>query len=83
MMYVQMSFTLLLLQYRLLPLDGAEVQDLSTESVAAHGDSFPFAGPCGVLAQAFHPGNGIRGDVHSDEDETWTAGSRGWSNQTC
>lgn len=46
-----------------------------------HGDGFPFDGTNGVLAHTFYPPpsgpNGLPGDMHFDDTETWTLATRG------
>ncbi|KAJ1113501.1 hypothetical protein NDU88_001743 [Pleurodeles waltl] len=55
-----------------------DISDIEISFVAGdHGDNSPFDGPGEFLAHAFDPGYGEGGDVHFDEDETWSKGTDG------
>uniref|UniRef100_A0A663LQT9 interstitial collagenase n=1 Tax=Athene cunicularia TaxID=194338 RepID=A0A663LQT9_ATHCN len=66
------------------PLTFQKVEDKEADIMISfayrdHKDNSPFDGPNGQLAHAFQPGEGIGGDVHLDEEETWTKDGRGYN----
>jgi len=53
-----------------------EVADMQVSFVAGdHGDGHNFDGPGGIFAHTFFARSG--GNLHFDEDETWSTGSTG------